>query len=82
MLYHCLWPSSHGMKQLFLSTFSDVSDGSFVQAILEVCIYATIGESLLPEGAVVDEGIVCKLTIVCMEVFDLDKVVGGKLFES
>jgi hypothetical protein len=70
------------MKQLFPSTFGDVSDGSFGQAIMEVSAYATIGESLLPGGAMVDEDVVCKLAVVCIVVLDLDEVVGGELFKS
>ena len=57
-------------------------DGSLSQNILKVRIYATLGESLLPGGTVVNEGIVSKLVVECVVVFNFDKVVGGELFES
>ncbi len=70
------------MQELHPSNFGDVSDGSFSQAVLEVGIDPTVGESLLPLGAVVDECIVGKASIVGMVVFLGDKMVGGELFES
>ena len=75
-------PSSHGMEQLLSSSFGDVVDGSLSQTILEVCVYAAICESLLPGGAVVDEGVVGKLAAVCMVVLNFYTVVGGELFKS
>lgn len=46
------------MQQSFPSAFSDVADGSFGHTILEIGIYARIGELLLPDKAVVGGGIV------------------------
>jgi hypothetical protein len=57
---------------LISSAFGDVTDGSLSQTILEVSVYATIGESLFPGGAVVDEGVFGKLDVVCMVVFNVD----------
>ena len=70
------------MEQLLSSAFGDVVDGSFSQTNLEVHVYTAIGESLLPGGAVVDEGSVGKSAVVCMVVLNFHKVVGGKLFKS
>ena len=64
------------MQELLSSNFGDVSDGSFSQTILKVGIDPTVGESLLPLGAMVDERIVGKASIVGMVVFDGDKMVG------
>ena len=70
------------MQKLFSPYFGDVSDGSFSQAVLEVGIDPTVGESLLPLKAVADEHIVSEAAIVGMVVLDGDKMIGGKLFES
>ena len=70
------------MQELLPPNFGDVSDGSFSQAILKMGIGPTVGESLLPLGAMVDDRVVSKAAIVGMVVFDGDKMVGGKLFES
>ena len=69
------------MEQLLPSAFSYVSDGSLCQSVLEVGIDPAIGESLLPFGAVVDEGIVGEAAIVGVVVFNVDVLVGGELFE-
>ena len=69
------------MEQLLSSAFSDVPDGSLRQAVLEVGIDPTIGESLLPRGAVVNEGVVGEAAIVGVIMFDVDEMVGGELFE-
>ena len=70
------------MQELLPPNFGNVSDGSFSQAILEMGIDPTVGESLLLLGAMVDERIVGEASIVGMVVFNGDKMVGGKLFES
>ena len=44
-------------------------------------VYIITGESLLLGGAVVDEGVVGKAVIVCMVVFNFDRVVCCILFE-
>ena len=69
------------MEQLLSSAFSDVSDGSFCQSVLEVGIDPAIGELLLPLGTVVDEGVVGEAAIVGVIMLDVDKMVGGELFE-
>ena len=70
------------MEQLLPSAFSYVSDGSLCQSVLEVGIDPAIGESLLPLGAVVNEGIVGEAAVVCMVVLNIDKMVCRELFES
>ena len=70
------------MQELLPSNFSDISDGSFSQAVLEVGIDPTVGESLLPLGAMVDVRIVGEAAIVSVVVFNGDKMVGNELFES
>ena len=70
------------MQELLPSNFGYVFDGSFSQTILKMGIDPTVGESLLPLGAMVDECIVGEGAIVGMVVFDGDKMVGGKLFKS
>ncbi len=70
------------MQEFLPPNLGDVSDGSFSQAILKMGIDPTVGELLLPLGAMVDECIVGEAIIVGMAVFDNDKMVGGKLFKS
>ena len=70
------------MEQLLPSAFSNVSDGSLCQSVLEVGIDPTIGESLLPLGAVVNEGIIGESAVVCMVVFNVYEMVCRELFES
>ena len=70
------------MQKLFSSYLGDISDGSFSQTVLEVGIDNTVGESLLPLGAMVDECIVGKVAIVDMVVFNGDKMGHRKLFKS
>ena len=77
-----LWPSRHGMQELFSSSPCNVSDDSFSQAIWEVGIYPAVGELLLLLWAVDDECIVGKVATVGRVVFNGDKMVGGKLFKS
>ena len=48
---------------------------------MEVGIDPAIGESLLPCGTVVDEGIVGEAAVVGVVVLNVDKMVGGELFE-
>ncbi len=69
------------MEQLLSSILRDSSDGSFSQSVLEMGIDPTVGESLLPCGTVVDEGIVGEAAVVGVVVFNIDKMVGGELFE-
>jgi hypothetical protein len=70
------------MKQLLPSVFRNSSDGSFSQSVLEMGINPTVGESLLPCGTVVDEGIVGEAAVVGVVVLNIDKMVGGELFEG
>jgi hypothetical protein len=70
------------MEQLLPSASSNVSDGSLCQSVLEVGIDPTIGESLLPLRAVVNEGVVGEASVVCMVVFNIYEMVCRELFES
>lgn len=45
-------------------------------------IFVTIGEPLLPWGAVVHEGIVSKVAVFCIVVLNFDKMVGCELFKA
>ena len=66
------------MQQLFPLGLSDIANCSLSNAILEVGVDATVGESLLPLIAMSNEGIVCKASIICIIVFNGDMVVGYK----
>lgn len=46
-IYH-FWPSCHNMQEFFSSSVCYFLNGSFRHAILEMGIYSTVGESLLP----------------------------------
>ncbi len=70
-----LWPSCHGIQELFSSPLCDVT-------ILKVGIDLAVGESLFPLQAVVNEGIVTKATIVSIVVFNGEKMIGFKSFKS
>ena len=67
---------------LFSSTFHDLLDCALHQAILEVGIDPTIGESLLPLGIVVLEVVFIESTLICMIMFGVDEMISGELFEG
>lgn len=69
------------VQQLLSSAFRNISDGSLRQPVLEVGIDPTIGELLLPLGAVGDENIVGKAAIAGMAELNWDKMVGDKFLE-
>ncbi len=75
-------PALARMEELLLCTLSEVPDGLFGNAILEVSIDPTEGETLSLCNAAVLEGIVCKLFVVAMVVEDADAVLLGKVLEG
>jgi hypothetical protein len=79
----CIWPEGQVdggrpalvcMEELLSCTLPKVIDGFLCNAILEVGIDPTEGESLPLGTTAVLEGIVCKSSIVAMVVEDADAV--------
>jgi hypothetical protein len=75
-------PSLVSMKELLPCTLSKVPDGLFCNAILEVGVDPTKGESLPFCTAAVLEGLVCKLSIIAVVVEDGEAVLLDKVFEG
>ncbi len=61
-------PALAHVEELILCTLSEVHDGLFCDAVLEICIDSTEGETLHLYTAAVLEGVVCKLFIVAVVV--------------
>jgi hypothetical protein len=70
------------MEELLPRTLPEISDGFLCNAILEVGIDPTEGESLSFCNAAVLEGIVCKSSVVAVVVEDADAVLLGKVFKG
>jgi hypothetical protein len=68
----CGRPLLARMEELLPCALSEVPDGLFCNAVLEVVVDPTEGESLLFGTAAVLEGVVCKSSIVAMVVEDVD----------
>ncbi len=75
-------PALARMEELLPCTLQEISDGFLCNAILEVGIDPTEGESLSFSTAVVLEGIVCKWSIVAVVVEDADAVLLGEVLEG
>ncbi len=75
-------PALGRMEELLPCTLSEVADGLFCDAILEMSIDSTEGEMLPLCTAAVLEGVVCKLSIVAVVVEDMDAVLLGKVLEG
>jgi hypothetical protein len=75
-------PALARMEELFPCTLSEVPDGFFRDAVLEMGIDPTVGETLPLYTAAVLEDVVCKLSIVAVVVEDTDTVLLGKVLES
>ena len=75
-------PALARMEELLQRTLLEISDGFLCNAILEVGIDPTEGESLSFGAAAVLEGIVCKTSIVAAVVEDTDAVLLGKVLEG
>ncbi len=87
----CIWPKGQvgggrpalvRMEELLPCTLSEVPDGLFCNAILEMGIDSTEGEMLPLCTAAVLEGIVCKFSIVAVVVEDTDAVLLGKVLKG
>jgi hypothetical protein len=70
------------MEELFPCTLTEVPDGLFCNAVLEVGVDPTKGEPLPLGTAAVLEGVVCKSSIVAMVVEDADAVMLGKVLKG
>ncbi len=68
--------------ELLPCTLSEVPDGLFCDAILEMSIDSTEGETLPLCTAAVLEGVVCKSSIVAVVVEDMDAVLLGKVLKG
>ncbi len=70
------------MEELLPCTLSEIPDGLFCNAILEMGVDPTEGETLPLCTAAVLEGVVCKLSIVAVVVEDADAVLLSKVFKG
>ncbi len=75
-------PALAHMEELLSRTLSEISNGFLRNAILEVGIDPTDGESLSLSTAAVLEGVVCKSSIVAVIVEDADAVLLGKVLKG
>ena len=75
-------PALAHMEELLPRTLLEISDGFLCNAILEVGIDPTEGESLSFCTAAVLEGVVCKMSVVAVIVEDADAVLFGEVLEG
>ena len=75
-------PALARMEELLPRTLPEISDGFLCNAILEVGIDPTEGESLTFGTAAALEGVVCKSSNVAVVVEDTDAVLLGKVPEG
>ena len=87
----CIWPEGQvdggrpslaRMEELLPCTLSEIPDGLFCNAILEVGIDPTEGGSLTLCTPAVFEGVVCKLSVVAVVMRDVDAALFEKVFEG
>jgi hypothetical protein len=87
----CIWlecqvdggrPELVHMEELLPCTLLEVPDGFFCDAVLEMGIDSTEGETLPLCTAAVLGGVVCKSSIVAVVVEDMDAVLLGKVLEG
>jgi hypothetical protein len=87
----CIWPEGQvdggrpalaRVEELLPCTLSEVPDGIFCNAVLEMGIDSTEGETLPLCTAAVLEGVVCKSSIVAVVVEDMDAVLLGKVLKG
>ncbi len=87
----CIWPEGQvdgsqpalaRIEELLPCTLSEVPDGLFCDANLEMGIDPTEGEMLPLCTAAVLEGVVCKSSIVSVVVENADAVLLSKVFED
>jgi hypothetical protein len=75
-------PALACMEELLPCTLLEVPDGLFRDAVFEMGVDSTEGETLPLCTAAVLEGIVCKLSIVAVVVEDTDAVLLGKVLKG
>ncbi len=75
-------PALSHMEELLPHTLPEISDSFLYNAILEVGIDPTEGESLSFGAAAVLEGVVCKTSIVTVVVEDADAMLLGEVLEG
>ncbi len=75
-------PALARMEELLPRTLPEISDGFLCNAILEVGIDLTEGESLSFGAAAVLEGVVCKRSVVAVVVEDADAVLFGEVLKG
>ncbi len=87
----CIWPEGQvdggrpalaRMEELLPCTLSEVPDGLFRDAILEMGVDPTEGETLPLCTAAVLQGVVCKSSIVAVVVEVTDAVLFGKVLKG
>ncbi len=87
----CIWPEGQVdggrpalacVEELLPCTLLEVPDGLFWDAVLEMSIDSTEGETLPFCTAAVFVGVVCKSSIVSVVVEDMDAVLLGKVLEG
>ena len=82
MVFDCARPAVLGVDELGAGGILEVADAFFGNAILPVCIDATVSDILLVGSAIVDEGIVGEASIVGMVVLYVDTEGAGVCFEG
>jgi hypothetical protein len=75
-------PALARMEELLPRTLPEISDGFLCNAILEVGIDPTEGESMFFGAAAVLEGVVCKSSVVAVVVEDADAMLFGEVLEG
>ena len=75
-------PALTHIEELLLCTLLEVPDGLFHNAVLEMGVDPTEGETLPLCTAAVLEGVVCKSSVVAMVVEDADAVLLGKVLKG
>ncbi len=75
-------PALARMEELLPRTLPEISDGFLGNAILEVGIDPTEGESLSLSTAAVLEGVVCKSSVVAVVVEDADAMLLGEVLKG
>ncbi len=87
----CIWPEDQvdsgrpvlvRVEELLPCTLSEVPGGLFCNAILEMGVDSTEGETLPLCTAAVLEGVICKLSIVAVVVEDTDAMLLGKVLKG
>ena len=78
----CSWPSGASVEKLLACTVGKVTNGTLRDPILEMCIDAAEGKSLLGHLACCLEIVVCEMAIVAMIMLNANTVLLGKTLEE